>query len=321
MKSCWEGLGQIGGAVYTEGMGKLIGIIALLSLGGCEWISETLKEQGSASPAQVWPDPVRVAVTPYYSAERLQREFVPLLGYLEDQFGSRVEMVISESYAEYVERIQNNEFDIAIMSPLSYVSSKAANPAMVLIASIIVEGSTTYDGYVIARKDSNIKALIDLKGKRFGYVARQSASGYLYPLAYLRESGIEPDSFFGNVEFVGDHEAAIAAVLNGKVDAATTFSGAFITLAEAKPAEARQLEVIARTGKIPYDAIGVNPAFSYEETKAIQQFFLTLTNQTPLGKKILGGENEMNGFVNTTDSHYDEVRRVLQLVTGRGEAP
>ena len=65
----------------------------------------------------------------------------------------------------------------------------------------------------------------------------------------------------------------------------------------------------------------MNPGFSYEETKAIQQFFLTLTNQTALGKKILGGENEMNGFVNTTDSHYDEVRRVLQLVTGSGEAP
>src|SRR5207244_6062947 len=93
-------------------------------------------------------------------------------------------------------------------------------------AQSIIDGSSTYRGIIVTRKDSGIKSIADLKGKRFAFVDPKSASGYVYPRAMLIEKGIDPETFFSETIFAGSHDRVIAAVLNRRVDAGAIYDGA-----------------------------------------------------------------------------------------------
>ncbi|MFT8148805.1 PhnD/SsuA/transferrin family substrate-binding protein, partial [Salmonella enterica] len=52
--------------------------------------------------------------------------------------------------------------------------------------------ATTFKGEVLVRNDSNLKELKDLKNKKIATLNPNSASGYIYPVAELKDLGIDP---------------------------------------------------------------------------------------------------------------------------------
>ena len=71
----------------------------------------------------------------------------------------------------------------------------------------------------IAKTDSGIKTLADLKGKHVSFGSQSSTSGHLMPRSFLLQAGIDPDKDFKRVAYSGAHDATIAAVVSGKVRA------------------------------------------------------------------------------------------------------
>jgi phosphonate transport system substrate-binding protein len=63
------------------------------------------------------------------------------------------------------------------------------------------------------------KSLKDLKGKSFAFGSASSTSGHLMPRYFLQKEGIKPETFFKNVAYSGAHDATVAWVASGKVDA------------------------------------------------------------------------------------------------------
>ena len=83
-----------------------------------------------------------------------------------------------------------------------------------------------YPNYIqiVASKDSGIKTLADLKGKKLGFADPDSTSGYLVPNVSLpKEIGAPVKEYFSETGFGGGHENLVLAVLDGKFDAGTTF--------------------------------------------------------------------------------------------------
>ena len=302
-------------------MGKVLCVTVILLSLACDAGITGEASGGRGEPPVLWPQPFRVAVTPYYPVESMEEEFGGLVRYLQSELKVRVELSRAASYGEYLEQIRSNHFEVGILSPLAYVKAKSANPELNLIGSKVVGGELAYEGYLVTRRGEEVDSLGALKGKSLGYVDRRSASGYLYPLAYFRGAGFEPDRFFGNVKFLGDHQAVLKALLKGEIDVAATFSGAFRSLANRAPGKAEKLEVIAKTGKIPYDGVCLSPGFSARQVKVLRTLFLNLGGESKLGRDIMGAPGEMNGFVSSVDSHYNEVRRVLELVEGSAHQP
>ena len=58
-----------------------------------------------------------------------------------------------------------------------------ANPDVVtpVLTTVQTDGSTGYYSIMVARKDSGIKTLKDVKGKKLGFADPDSTSGYLIP--------------------------------------------------------------------------------------------------------------------------------------------
>ena len=66
---------------------------------------------------------------------------------------------------------------------------------------------------------SGINKLEDLKGKTLSFGSQSSTSGHLMPRSFLLAAKINPDVDLKRVAFSGAHDATIAAVASGKVDA------------------------------------------------------------------------------------------------------
>ena len=79
------------------------------------------------------------------------------------------------------------------------------------------DGRTGYHSVIVVRADTAIRNVGDLKNKVLSSASDTAA------LAELQKIGIGSDHF-ADVQFSGDHESSIRAVMNGDADAATTWT-------------------------------------------------------------------------------------------------
>ncbi len=263
---------------------------------------------------------LRFAVTPIATKSVMEREYGPLTAHLAESLAVPVELVIPESYADITDRVVNGDVDAAILSPLAYVLTARRREGLRVIATPIAQGAPTYASYILVREDSGLAELEDLEGGSIAFVDRRSTSGFLYPYAFLLEQGIEPEEFFGKIEFKGDHAAVIEALRTKKVDAGATFAAAteFLDTKGSPP----DLRILAKTGRIPYDAVVVVPSVSETTAERLREALLALNTRTEQGRQILRSSSGINGFLAADDRHYDDIRRVLERVgTAAGIAP
>jgi len=239
-------------------------------------------------------------VDPFNSPEYIGKVYAPMLAKACEAVGLKSRVIVVKNYETLTEWIKSGNIDIGWFSPFAYVKAKAES-SVVPLATPRIHGTDSYTGYIIARKDGQVRSLNDLPGKTFGYVDKNSASGYLFANDMLIKKGINPSSF-AKTMFLGSHDKVIRAVLNGDVDAGATFNEA-MDFARDQGLPVDKLEIIANTGAIPREAIAARstmPAALQEKLKrALVEF-----------KKPSGFQNPIDGFTECKDSNYDIVRNV-----------
>jgi phosphate/phosphite/phosphonate ABC transporter binding protein len=262
---------------------------------------------GSGREVRV-PKPLRVGILPVFSAEELAESYAPFLSYLGEALSTEVELRVSEDYRSMVDQVANGAVDLVQLAPVAYVLAKERAPDLDLLATNISEGSSSYSSYIVARTDSTIETADDLRGKRFGFVDRDSTSGYVYPYAFLIEQGIDPERDFGAVVMTRRHDLAVEALLRGEIDAAATFSGALLNAASrGEPVE--RLKIVAKTGRVPYDAWCARGDLDPLVRARLRAALLGLSTRTPRGRAILGPLQPMNAFAPATDAAFGETRK------------
>ena len=260
-----------------------------------------------------WPDKLVFAATPYFGVEKIKAEFEPLTQFLTDRLGLPVEFRFIETYSEMIRRMSGPEIHLAVLSPLSFVTAKKSNPGLILLATQIANGAPTYSAYIVARADQGVETVDDLSGKKFGFVDRQSTSGYLYPRAWMAARGIVPSEFFSEVIYAGDHEKLIAMVADGTVDAGATSSSAY-RIARTENPSIGALAILAKTGRIPYDAVVASAGLHPDLVDKVRNALLGLSTRGAEGRRVLGGPTNINGFVPAEQALYDEVRMAQEAL-------
>src|SRR2546426_4653644 len=214
------------------------------------------------------PQGLSFGFTPVLSEPEMRAEFEPLMTYLANALGRKVTLYIAKDYGDLRTQMENGSVDIGSFSPFAYVDA-AKGGKIRIIAQSIIEGSATYRGLIVVRKDSGLKSIADLKGKRFAFVDPKSASGYVYPRAMLIEKRINPETFFKETIFAGSHDKVIAAVLDGRADAGAIYDGA-LGVAKRSGVATEDLVTLASSDPIPHDAIAVRIGMDETLVKKIQ---------------------------------------------------
>jgi phosphate/phosphite/phosphonate ABC transporter binding protein len=254
---------------------------------------------------------LRFGFTPVLGQTDERTEFEPLTSYLSDVIGQKVVLYVAKNYGDLRTQMEAGEVDIGSFSPFAYVDAVRGGKIRI-IAQSVIDGSATYRGIIVARKDGGLKSLADLRGKRFAFVDPKSASGYVYPRAMLVEKGINPDSFFQETIFAGDHMKVIAAVLDRRVDAGATYDNA-LGIAKARGMPSDNLVIMASTDPIPHDAIAVRIGLDGALAKKIQSALVNL-DKTEAGRRVIANsKKKLSGHVVAEDSTFDVVRRTAKI--------
>lgn len=251
---------------------------------------------------------LRMGLVPFLAKDTIAEAHRKLGDHLSRALSVPVEITVGDSYGDSIDRMQRGEFDLVELSPLAYAEASSRMKLRCLVQTIS-DGSASASGYIFVREDSPRRTLEDLKGATFGFVDPMSTSGSLFAKKLLKDRGFDLQKDLARVEYLGNHEAVLMAVMEGRVDAGATYQGSFNTLRRSKGIDPLTFRVIAKTPRTPRDIICVRPDLPTEISEAITGALLTLTARDRVGREILGPLN-LNGFQPADDRAYDQVRAV-----------
>jgi len=158
-------------------------------------------------------------------ADRLGR-FGPYRDLLERTFGVPVRLYFAADYSGVIQAFGARQVELSTMSPSAYAAAWIDTNGGVepILVTEEADGSISYYGLMVARADSGITSLEQMRGRAMAWSDPNSASGYLVPRFSLRRQGINPDQFFGRTGFAGGSEQAVIAVLQRQYDATVVWS-------------------------------------------------------------------------------------------------
>ena len=239
----------------------------------------------SHAAAQNTPGVLRVSAIPDEAPTELQRKFKPLGDYLAKTTGLKVEFTPVTDYAASVEGLINKKIDMVWFGGFTFVQANVRSKGQVTPLVQRVEDEKFRSVFVTTAKDIN--KLEDLKGKTFSFGSESSTSGHLMPRSYLLAAKVNPDTDMKRIAFSGAHDATVAAVAGGKVDAGALNISVWEKLVNEKKVDPAVVRVFYTTpGYFDYNwsvRSDMNPALKKKLTEA----FLALDKATPEGKEIL----------------------------------
>ena len=161
----------------------------------------------------------KVTTIPEEAATEQVRKFAPLANYLEKTLGVKVEFTPVSDYPAAVESLVNKKVDLVWFGGFTHVQANLRSGGKI-VPLAQREEDAKFQSVFIAKTDSGIKSLADMKGKQVSFGSQSSTSGHLMPRSFLLQANINPEKDFRRIAYSGAHDATIASVVSGKVDAA-----------------------------------------------------------------------------------------------------
>ncbi|MDT2695260.1 phosphate/phosphite/phosphonate ABC transporter substrate-binding protein [Enterococcus gallinarum] len=294
----------------------IMGVMLAVALTGCA--SGNSKQEDAAKEKLV------VQFVPTNNDGTMEAKAKPFAEYLSKKLDRQVDVTLATDYSTIVEAMASGQVDIGIMPPAAYVQAKDMDAAEAILTSQLgdydqetglpLEGqlTNTFKGEILVRADSGLNELTDLKGKKIATLSPNSASGYIYPVAEMKDAGVDPTTE-ATLTTVNDIPSDITAVLNGQMDAAFVFEGARNVFASsfADNDLFKELKVLYLTeGDIPNDAIAVQPKMDDALKKEIKDVFLNMKDDEEGAEAMsLWGHQ---GYEEAADSAYDTIREYTE---------
>lgn len=294
----------------------IMGVMLAVALTGCA--SGNSKQEDAAKEKLV------VQLVPTNNDGTMEAKAKPFAEYLSKKLDRQVDVTLATDYSTIVEAMASGQVDIGIMPPAAYVQAKDMDAAEAILTSQLgdydqetglpLEGqlTNTFKGEILVRADSGLNELTDLKGKKIATLSPNSASGYIYPVAEMKDAGVDPTTE-ATLTTVNDIPSEITAVLNGQMDAAFVFEGARNVFASsfADNDLFKELKVLYLTeGDIPNDAIAVQPKMDDALKKEIKDVFLNMKDDEEGAEAMsLWGHQ---GYEEAADSAYDTIREYTE---------
>ncbi len=270
-----------------------VGVLLLLALA---WMQAATAEA-----------PLVLAVHPYQTYGTLMRKYMPLADYLSEALQRELVVRIGRDYQDHVAYIGKDRVDIAVMGPVSYVTTVARFGEKPILARFEINGRPLFQGVVIARKDSSIGGLASLRGKRFAFGDRASTMSHLVPRFMLSEAGVDVEDL-ADYRFLGSHDNVALAVLAGDFDAGAVKEEVFQNY------EPRGLRALAFTPMLSEHLFVARSDLDPEAIQALREALYSLRD-SERGRAIMRGiKKTMTGMVPAKDADYDNLREILRTL-------
>ena len=280
----------------------LFSFIFVFSIVGCTTKTETKKEEKV----------IKMGFVPLKNSEKLVEDLKPISDYLSERLGVKVEAFTASNYIGVVEGLGSGSVDFGIIPPFSSLLAQKQSSAKPILTSKGKTGKPGYTAELYVRKDSGIKSLQDVKGKKVAFVDPSSSSGYIYPGAMLVEAGLNLDKDI-SYQFSGGHDKSLQLLLNKDVDVIATFDGVEERYAKDFPQAKTDIQKLATSDMIP----GVMVTASSKMDKELQEKLekaLRDIEKDPKMKELFTKMFSITGFTDVDQDAYKKVEATAKVM-------
>ncbi len=251
-----------------------------------------------------------IGIHPLHNPSHMVEIYGPVVDYLNARIPqAHFRLEISRNYEEFEKRLYSRHFDFALPNP--YQTIRSLKYGYHVFAKM--GNDEMFRGIILVRRDSGIRKVTDLKGRKIAFPAPTSLAGTIMPQYYLHTHGINVNRDVENL-YVGSQESAITSVLRGHVAAAGTWPVPWQIFRQEFPKLAAQLEVKWQTETLPNNAWVVRDDVPPTLAEKFSKTMVGL-NKTQEGRAMLK-KLGITRFEHTSDATYEPVRQYLQAFSG-----
>ena len=263
-------------------------------------------------------------------ADRL-RDNQCLVDLMKAELGfSDVQLFPAADYNGVVQGLLGGTLDYAELGASAYAAIYLQDPDVVepILTTQQTDGATGYYSIMLARKDSGITTLEDMKGKKLGFADPDSTSGYLVPVVALPNDIKMPvEEYFSETGFGGGHENLVLAVVDGQFDAGVTWgsgvgefsegytSGNIRSMVDKGMLDMEDMVELWKSPLIPNGPIVLRSSLDQETKDKIEAFLMALpeTNYECFRAAQAG---DYKGFVEVEPGFYDAIIAARKATIG-----
>ncbi|MBQ0741974.1 MAG: putative selenate ABC transporter substrate-binding protein [Pseudomonas sp.] len=262
----------------------------------------------ASAPAMAEQEVLRVSAIPDEAPTELLRKFEPLGAYLEKELDMQVTFQPVSDYAGVVEALGSKRLDLAWLGGFTFVQARIrTGDAIPLVQR---EQDAVFTSTFITA-DPEIKEHKDLKGKSFAFGSVSSTSGHLMPRYFMQQDGLDVDNYLGRVGYSGAHDATVAWVESGRVDAGVLNASVWEKLVEEGKVDTDKVRVYTTTPTYFDYNWTVRGDMDPELVERIKQAFLKLDPENPEHKAILDLQRASR-FVETKPENYQGIEEAAR---------
>lgn len=197
------------------------------------------QEEGAAAP-------VTIGVLAKRGPEAARELWQPTVDYLDSRFPDRAVHLEPLGFDDLWDVVERGQVDFVITNPYLYVEFEQRFGATRLLTVEHDWGETRlsrFGGVLFTREDTDIRELEDLRGARVMAVDRKSLGGWLMVRRLLEEHGIKPRDF-ASLDWTGNHDAVVDAVLEGGAEVGVVRSDTLERMATEGAVELERLRIL-----------------------------------------------------------------------------
>jgi phosphonate transport system substrate-binding protein len=246
-----------------------------LDLRYCDEDKDLLADTPKDSSQWIDPDTLVFSYTAVEDPSVYENVFSELMEYISKKTGKRVKWYGAESYAAQVEAMRSGRLHVSGFAAGATVFG--VNLAGFHPVAMMGNKDGTFRGYrlwLITHKDSDIKTVQDLKGRKVAHVTPSSNSGNQAPRALFKSMGVVPDVDY-KVIYSGKHDNSIMGVVNKDYEAAPVASTVMQRMIERGMFDRSEVRIIWESDQFPGTSYGYIYNLNPKVQKEVREAFLT----------------------------------------------
>jgi phosphonate transport system substrate-binding protein len=251
-----------------------------------------------------------LGVFPRRNATETTQLFTPLAEHLAEKIERRVQLVTSKDFESFWRGVTERRYDVVHYNQYHYIRS--AN-AYQVIAHIEEASKSTIAGAIYVRKDSGIKDLAQLRGRKVLFGGGEDAMiSYITNLYLMQQAGLKKGDF--NSVFAINPPNSILGVYHRQADAAGAGDGILELPVVRNAINTDELIALAVSEPLLQLPIAVKRSMPAKLRAQIQSTLVGLKG-TEAGRQVLKAA-VLTGIVKAEDKDYEAHRKIVRAVLG-----
>lgn len=248
---------------------------------------------------------LNLEIVPFQEPTSIYKDWKYFRDYLSQKLGMKVNLKVATDYRAAINDVGLGVADLAMISPALYVEARKDYCVHPLMAPAAPSGLVKDRCLLVAREDSGINSINDIKGKSFAFGDEKSTCGTLIAHKWMVETGINYPAELKISKYFPNYNAVVQALVSGSFDAGAVKESVYNKI------NPSGLKVIASSEQLE-DLILVS-TFDLEKP-VLEQISKVLTEMDSATAQQV--DNRYKSWTPVTDDDYANLRSVIKNIHG-----